>query len=130
MVCHSRAIFSYHVHVKDVTEHWIRKTSYMLNKGLAFRQEGTHADRFTDVLYGDLVKDPLGQLEKIYSSYGGISDILRKKFIETDAANPQGKYGLHEYSLSDFGLTEKELAERNSEYCRLYRQLAGERKDR
>jgi len=43
--------------------------------------------------------------------------------METDAANPQGKYGLHEYSLSDFGLSEKELSDKNSDYCRLYRQL-------
>jgi hypothetical protein len=32
MVCHSRAIFSDHVLVEDVVSHWVRKTSYMLEK--------------------------------------------------------------------------------------------------
>ncbi len=38
MVCHSRVIFTSDVQIKRVTDHWVRKTSYMLEKGLAYRE--------------------------------------------------------------------------------------------
>jgi hypothetical protein len=123
MVCHSRVIFSNKVEIGEVTEHWVRKTEYMLNKGLTYRQEGTHEEHFTDLMYTELVTDSMDQLEKIYEKYNGISSELRDRFRIADTENPQGKYGIHEYDLSDFGLSPKELITRNRSYFDLFGQL-------
>jgi hypothetical protein len=123
MVCHSRVIFSNEVDMKEVTEHWIRKTAYMLKKALTYRQEDSHEENFTDLSYEELVADSMGQLEKIYRRQEGISDTLRSGFQRVEAENPQGKYGIHEYALSDFGLLKEDLLERNAEYFRLFNKL-------
>jgi hypothetical protein len=126
MVCHSRSIFSNEVRIGEVAEHWVRKTAYMLKKGMFFRQQEGHREYFTDVLYDRLVKDPLIQLTGIYERYGGIPDDLAERFRIAESNNPRGKYGIHEYSLSDFGLEGEDLIRRNQDYYQLYTRLVGE----
>ncbi len=123
MVCHSRAIFSDEVSMDEVTAHWVRKTHYMLEKGIEFREKGHNHEKFTDILYEDLVEDPMGQLERIYERYGGIPAGLRESFRTAEIENPYGKYGLHDYSLADFSLTGGELAGLNSSYMKIYNGL-------
>jgi hypothetical protein len=124
MVCHSRAIFSREVNMEEVAGHWVRKTSYMLQKGLEYRQSGDNEQKFTDLMYADLVDDSLGQLEKVYATYGGFKDSMKERFQQAERENPQGKYGIHEYRLDDFGVTRDELVKKNSSYFQLYGQLA------
>jgi len=123
MVCHSRAIFSKEVKMNEVAEHWVRKTSYMLEKGLAYRKENNNNQNFTDLFYKELVGDSMSQLEKIYARHGGINDSLRQLFQKAETENPQGKYGVHEYGLSDFGVSKEELVEKNTSYYQLFNKL-------
>jgi hypothetical protein len=123
MVCHSRSIFSDEVSMKEVTQHWVRKTSHMLEQGLAYRRQSGNPEKFTDIFYEELVNNPMGQLEQIYKPYGGISGTLRDRFRLAEVENPYGKYGIHEYSLEDFGLTREELSSRNLAYQELYTRL-------
>jgi hypothetical protein len=123
MVCHSRALFSNEVHVSDVTDHWVRKTAYMLEKALSYRQDGAHQENFTDLMYEDLVSDPMGQLKKIYDRGDGISPSLEERFQIAETENPKGKYGVHNYRLSDFGLSREDLIRKNAAYCKLHRSL-------
>jgi len=123
MVCHSRALFSDKVHISDVSEHWVRKTAYMIGKALTYRQDEAHQAHITDLLYEELVRDPMGQLNKIYERYDGISESLEEKFLQAEAENPKGKYGSHEYRLSDFGLSREDLMEKNASYFELYHSL-------
>lgn len=123
MVCHSRAIFSRSVKMDEVAEHWVRKTSYMLEKGLEYRSQRDNDDKFTDILYRELVSDPMDQLEKIYSPYGGFNGELSQLFHQAEMENPQGKYGIHEYKLSHFGLSREELVARNASYFQLFNSL-------
>ncbi len=116
MVCHSRAIFSKEVNMDEVAEHWVKKTSYMLGKALDYRKKSGKQESFIDLMYKDLVEAPMEQLEKIYARFNGISDSLGQR-------NPQGKYGIHEYSLADFGLNRGDLKQRNTSYFKLYDQL-------
>ena len=123
MVCHSRAIFSRSVQMDEVADHWVRKTSYMLEKGLEYRTRGDNNDKFTDILYRELVSHPMDQLEKIYGPYGGFNGELSQQFRQAEQENPQGKYGIHEYRLSDFGLSREELVARNTSYFQLFNSL-------
>ena len=130
MVCHSRVIFSDKVDIHEVTEHWVRKTAYMLEKGLTYRQEGNNQKNFTDLMYKELVSDSMGQMERIYDRYEGITESLRSRLERAESANPQGKYGIHEYQAADFGLSRKELSERNAAYFKLYNTLEANQKNR
>lgn len=123
MVCHSRVIFTDDVQVKRVTDHWVRKTSYMLEKGLDYRDRVNDRGRFTDIMYTDLVTNSMGQLEKVYERYGGIAESLKRRIKIAETNNPQGKYGIHEYDLSDFGLDAHDLAQKNNAYFALYNKL-------
>jgi hypothetical protein len=127
MVCHSRAIFSDEVRVEDVAGHWVRKTSYMLEKGMSYRSRGNNHLKFTDILYENLVSDSMGELEKIYNGNSGLPDCLAERFRMAEIENPKGKYGVHEYGLEEFGLTREGLISRNRQYFDLYSGLV--RKD-
>ncbi len=52
----------------------MRKTAYMLDKGLDFREQAKGRGNFTDIMYSGLVQNPMDQPSKIYERYGGISD--------------------------------------------------------
>ncbi len=95
----------------------------MLQKGLAYRDEGDHRDKFTDLMYENLVSNHMGQLAKIYERYNGISRTLGEKFQTTASENPQGKYGIHEYKLTDFGLNKEDLMQKNASYFKLFNKL-------
>lgn len=123
MVCHSRALFSDEVRVSDVSEHWVGKTAYMLEQALTYRKEIASQAKFSDILYEDLVSDPMDQLDKIYKRYGGISEPLLQKFQLAESKNPKGKYGSHNYSLADFGLNREDLIHKNAAYWNLYNTL-------
>jgi hypothetical protein len=65
----------------------------------------THPGRVFDVLYRDLVRDPVGTVRGIYEHFGlvageGMEDHVRDWL----ARNPQGKDGRHGYSLEQWGL--------------------------
>jgi len=123
MVCHSRAIFSNEVNMDEVAAHWVRKTSYMLGKALEFRQKEGKPEGFFDLMYQDLVERPMEQLEKIYARFDGIPESLMQRFKTAESENPQGKYGIHEYKLADFGLNRENLIQKNRTYFKLYDKL-------
>jgi hypothetical protein len=110
MVAHSQTIFSDHVSLERVAAHWIRKTGYMLSKGIGFRN--AHPDEhYTDIMYHDLVADPLKSLDKIYRFGDPVDEVLRKRFQNTEKENTQYRYGRHSYSLDDFDVRPEALEE-------------------
>ena len=127
MVCHSRALFSDEVHASAVRDHWVAKTSYMLEKALNYRQNKAHQANFTDLMYDDLVADAMGQLSKIYERHDDIPESLINRFELAEKSNPKGKYGIHNYRLDDFGLSREDLREKNESYYKLYHSLHGKK---
>jgi len=107
MVSYSRRLFSNHVDPKQVAEHWVRKNGYMLTKALEFHEANNHVAQFTDVPYQHLLNDSLAVLNRIYHErQEPVSKELMNFFNESNQKNPQGKYGMHKYELSDFGIDE------------------------
>lgn len=108
MAAHSHSIFSESVSPALVAQHWVRKTAYMLSRGLAFRK--AHPDQnFTDVFYDQLVTDPMAVLSIIYKMQGQISPALHERFIQTGLQQKQFKYGMHSYCLEDFGWSSEQV---------------------
>jgi len=109
MVSHSRVIFSDQVDKHVVAKHWVRKTGYMLEKGINFRKGNPNERRFIDIHYNHFIHNSLDVMTNIYDHAGAMDAKLEAKIKLANEKNPQGKYGVHEYSLADFGLTENNI---------------------
>ena len=110
MMSHSWALFSNDVSLEKVARHWTRKSTFILNEGIEYRKQSDK--NFVDLHYEELVQDAASALRKVYSMDGGINLQLMERFLATEKENPPRKYGVHQYSLEAFGLTEKDIEER------------------
>lgn len=116
MVTYNRMIFSNHVDVAQVADHWVRKTAYMLDKALDFRLRDNNNAKFTDIYYKDFVADSVGELSKIYRMNGGLTPELIERFQQHEIHHPYRKHGEHRYSLADFGLTQADIDRHTTRY--------------
>jgi len=116
MVTYNRMIFSNHVDNKQVAHHWIRKTGYMLDRTLDYRQKGDNDKKFVDIYYRNLINDSAAELSKIYRMNGGLTPELIERFRLHEQNHPHQKHGEHRYSLADFGLTEADIDKHTSRY--------------
>ncbi len=116
MVAHNRGIFSDHVDPREIARHWSRKTRRMVELAIQSRAKAD-ADRFVDVSYYDLMKDPIAQLRRICLKAGIDFDTEAVQQAETFMKrNPQNRFGRHVYHLSDFGLSEETIEDHFSFY--------------
>jgi len=116
MAAHSRVIFSDHTDGNAIARHWIRKTGYMLQKGLEYRNKNMHKEQFTDIWYNDLKDSAPEVLTGIYKLDGGITPELLSRFDKAEKDNPMRKYGIHDYNLEDFGAGTEDILRETSSY--------------
>ncbi len=116
MVTYNRMIFSNHVDNKQVAQHWIRKTGYMLDKALDYRKKADNDKKFIDIYYRNFITDSAEELSKIYRMNGGLTPELIERFRLHEQNHPHQKHGEHRYSLADFGLTEADIDKHTSRY--------------
>jgi hypothetical protein len=67
-------------------------------------------DRFIDVQYADLMRDPIGTMRRVYAQLG--DDFTPEAQAGMQGwvdANPQDKFGRHEYKLAQYGLSKEKL---------------------
>jgi hypothetical protein len=93
-------------HVRSV---YPRQMAEHLNRPMAF-MDANACDPFVHVMYSDLLRDPIGEMRKVYGKLGdeftpqaeaGMTAWLKE--------NPQGRFGSHEHGLEEFGLTPEDL---------------------
>ena len=94
----------------------------MLNQVRMLRSDGTLPDdQFVDIRYVDLISDPSAAVHEVYDRAGldwpagheeTVSAYLRDK--------PRGKFGVHEYSLEEYGLDEGLIRSTFAEYINHY----------
>jgi hypothetical protein len=103
-------------HQRYIAEHWTTMLEESVRRIDAFR--ATHPDHpIIDVQYADLVQEPLATVKALYWSFGeGLDDQATAAMTAYIDANPKGKFGVHGYDLSEFGLDGDELAERFADY--------------
>jgi len=70
--------------------------------------------QFYDCDYFELIREPIGTVERIYSHFGiEMTDDARTAIVHTDEVSKQGpRAPKHTYSLADYGLTEDQVKER------------------
>jgi hypothetical protein len=116
MAAHSRVIFSNKVDGNDVARHWIRKTGFMLQKGLDYRMKNEHKNQFTDIWYENLRDSAPEVLTHIYNLDGGMTPELLAGIEKAERENPMRKYGIHEYNLEDFGVNNEDILKATVDY--------------
>jgi len=77
------------------------------------QQEAVPSHRRADILYRDLVREPLKVVERLYRQFDlEFTAAARESMVRFLAAHPQNKKGVHRYSLEDYGLDAGEARRR------------------
>ena len=121
MVAHGRGVFSDRIDTKAIARHWTAKACRMIERAVAARSQADPA-RFVDVLYRDLMRDPMAQLERIYRQ-ASIPFNADAQSAAAHAAerNPQHRHGKHIYDAAHFGLNRAEVEAGFAAYRARYR---------
>ena len=118
---HVRVMFSDAVDLKAIGQTMLETFDEMIRRMLAYR-EAHGWDSIYDIQYGDLMRDPMGEMKKLYAHFDEpLTANAETRMRAYLADNPQGKHGKHSYSLEEYGLTAEAVRERYADYCRKFR---------
>ena len=121
MVAHGRGVFSDRIDAKAIARHWTAKACRMIERADAVRSQAD-PNRFVDVLYRDLMCDPMAQLERIYRQAGiPFCAEAQCAAARTAKRNPQHRHGKHIYDAAHFGLNGAEVEAGFAAYRARYR---------
>jgi hypothetical protein len=119
MRAHSRPIFSQDSGLAYMRERFPLQLALHLARPLEMSRE--RPGDIYHLYYDDLVIDPLTQMKKVYAWLGDAwtepGEEGMKAWLEK---NPQGRFGKHSYSLSQWGFTRQELAPYFSDYLKAH----------
>jgi hypothetical protein len=88
----------------------------VFDRGIELR-ERLGEDRFLDVSYSGLMRDPIGTIRMIYHRFGlELSDAAARSIRAWIDANPQAKHGAHRHRPEDFGFEAATLNREFSNY--------------
>ena len=113
-------------HRAYIAEHWVAMLEESIRRIDRFR-DGHPEHPIVDVRYDDLVRDPVGTVESIYSASGDTGDdhlgaSAREAMTAYVAAHPKDGMGVHGCDSSPVpGSTPAQLAERFAGYVDRYR---------
>lgn len=120
LIKHVRAIYSDHLDLEGIGESFIDTFRIMIERADAYRAKHG-GDAIHDVQYADVMRDPLGEVEKIYARFDEPFTAEARAAMESYLAeNPKGKHGKHAYSLEEYGLTRQGVRDRFSDYIERY----------
>jgi hypothetical protein len=120
-----RRVFSDAVDPFTVCREAIDYWSTALEKFLQERRRLAEG-RICDVDYVEIRRDPLAVVQNIYAHFGWLlSQKVEQRMRHALASQPEERYKLHRYDLSQFGVREAESAARFAAYCDLFGLAAG-----
>jgi len=118
MYCALWALGRDHVDAHLVGRQVMERFAWALDRCLQTR-ERYPADRFLDVSYEDVQREPMAQVERIYAWLGlELTDGARTAMLRWLAENARDKRAPHHYSLAQFGYDEALLARTFAGYRR------------
>lgn len=117
LIRHVRPMFSDKVDLEEIAEQMVGTFDHMIARQNAFRAKHGE-DSIYDIQYTDQLRDPIGEMRKVYDHFGepltAEAEVAMAKLL---ANNPQGKHGKHVYSLEEFGLTAAGVRKHFQDYC-------------
>jgi len=97
---------------RQIAAHWQRVHAMRAQIG---------ADRIYDSHYADTIRDPIGQMRRLYAWLGDdFTPEAEAAMSAWLAENPQGKFGQHEYQLGEYGLSVDKLKPLFEDYSLTY----------
>jgi len=107
-------------HRRYIADHWTAMLETSISRIDAFRK--AHPENLIlDVQYDDLVQAPVDTVARIYEAFGdGLTDEARAAIDAYVATSRSGRFGKHHYDLAEFGLADREIAERFAPYVERY----------
>jgi hypothetical protein len=121
LIRHVRPNFSDQVDLREIADWMLATFDLMIARQNAFRDKHGE-DAIYDIQYADQLKDPIGEMRKLYARFDEpftpAAETAMRKLL---ADNPQGKHGKHSYSLEEFGLTAEGVRAHFRDYCERYR---------
>lgn len=112
-----RSVFSDHINVSDFGKETMEWTVKAAERSIETRKQ-SDPERFHDVYYTDLVKDPIRTVQNLYTRFGyelsPSTETEMRKYLDQ---NPQHKRGVHHYTPEQYGLTPEMIKEAFSDYC-------------
>ena len=116
-----RPMFSDAVDLREIAAQMIETFDLMIARQNAYRDQHGQ-DAIYDIQYTDQLKDPVGEMKKLYAHFDEpLTAEAEAAMTRLVADNPQGKHGKHVYSLEEFGLTAEGVRAHFKDYCERYR---------
>lgn len=120
LIRHVRPMFSDVVDLRAIAAQMIDTFDRMIARQNAFRDQHGE-DAIYDIHYEEQLRDPIGQMRKLYAHFGEqLTPRAQAAMVELMARNPQGKHGKHHYSLEEFGLTAAGVRKHFQDYYERY----------
>lgn len=95
---------------------WKERMAWSTRRCLASR-ERVSEDRFADIWFRDALTRPIEEVERVYEIFGiEMTPEARAAMEAWVRENPRDKRPVHEYTLEDFGFSEKEIESDFAEY--------------
>lgn len=106
LVCNLIWMRSDRVDPQRIARMQVRGVAHLLEKSMQARDEGLLApEQVVDVLYRDLVADPVASVRRVYQRFGlELSPAVAERMRAWVAARPRGRHGEHRYRFEDTGL--------------------------
>ena len=105
-------------HVDYASVVWQMSPGYEMLVGKVMEQRAAGLlpeEQITDVLYRDLVADPVGSVRRVYDRVGvALPDRVRGQVQRHVEGRPRDKHGVHAYRFADTGL---DLAQERAKYA-------------
>ncbi len=105
---------------KNFNEHWLAAINNMMAWDKAQESKGRR-DWCHHMYYNDLMRDPAAAIGGAYRHFGDQIDPLHARKIDAWVAQrPKNTFGVHKYTLEEFGLDAKKMREQYAEYMERY----------
>ena len=113
--------FTRHIDVpaaaRSINQFWLTGIQRMT----AYEKAQPNRDWCCHSYYRDMISDPVESMRSIYRHFGDEIDALHERKIKTWVdQRPKNVFGIHQYSLEDFGLDAKTMREQYAEYTESY----------
>ncbi len=111
-----RPMFSDNVDMNAIGRCLLETFDVMIERTIAYKEK--HGwDSIYDLQYADMMRDPIGEIKKIYAHFGepftAEAEAAMNAFMQN---NQQGKHGKHTYALEDYGLTREQVRAHFKDY--------------
>ena len=102
---------------REMTDH----LGHAMDNYMDIRERRGKPGQFLDIMYEDLVANPIGVVQSIYKHFNlNLTPAAQAHMTEELSGNPRNKHGAHRYTLEQFGLDARALHDRFGPYMDRY----------